>query len=650
MDNPILSIIIVNYNVRFFLEQCLYSVAHATQGLDCEVFVVDNNSYDNSCDMVRNKYPTVKLIENKENLGFSKANNQAIRVSQGKYILLLNPDTIVQEDTFRKIISFMDVTPDAGGVGVKMIDGNGIFLPESKRGLPRPMAAFYKIFGLSTLFPRSKRFGQYHLSYLDPNQIHEVDVLSGAFMMLRKSTLDKIGLLDETFFMYGEDVDLSYRIQLGGYKNYYFPHTTIVHYKGESTKKNSVNYVMVFYNAMEIFFRKHFQNKLTNIFSLGVKTAIYIRALLSILKRLLLLITLPAIDAILIWLFFYTVLPYWEMFRFGESDIYPPYYLTVVVPIYISIIIISVLYSGGYDKPYKLSNYLRGILIGSGTIFLLYSLLNEELRFSRALILFSMVLASVVLPLLRILYLKIRLKGTPKTTHKHSHIIIAGTHKEAEKTQQILDSSSHTYTIAGRVNNNPLDTSKLGTIVDLPEIVRLHKIDEIIFCSTSLTASEIIDSMMSPELSGVKFRISSPYGIAVIGSNSITTSEDLYNLKINSISKPTNLRLKRTLDIFLSLFIIISFPILFYSYNKSIKALSNAFKVLLAKKTWVGFTPNLEIPLPPIRQGVLYPTMTSKRTLSNKMQQNVNRVYAKDYKLTNDIYIIIRYWRHLGDK
>lgn len=232
-----LSIVVVNYNVKYFLEQCLHSVFKASEQLETEVFVVDNRSVDGSVQMVREKFPQVKLIENQQNVGFSKANNQAIRQAKGEYILLLNPDTVVEDDTFEKITAFMDAHPDAGGLGVKMVDGKGKFLPESKRGLPTPAVAFYKIFGLAALFPRSKTFGQYHLTYLSNDEVHSVDVLSGAFMLLRRTALDKVGLLDESYFMYGEDIDLSYRLTQGGFCNYYFPHTRIIHYKGESTKK-----------------------------------------------------------------------------------------------------------------------------------------------------------------------------------------------------------------------------------------------------------------------------------------------------------------------------------------------------------------------------------------------------------------------------
>lgn len=296
-----LSVVIVNYNVMHFLEQCLNSVRKAVKNIESEVFVVDNNSVDGSVKMVREKFPEVNLIVNPDNRGFSKANNQAIKIAKGEYVLLLNPDTVVEDDTFEKIIKFMDAHEDAGGLGVKMVDGKGKFLPESKRGLPTPAVAFYKIFGLSKLFPKSKIFGQYHLTYLNNDEIHEVDVLSGAFMLIRKPLLDKIGGLDESYFMYGEDIDLSYRITKEGYKNYYFPKTRIIHYKGESTKKSSINYVLVFYQAMIIFAKKHFSQKNAKLFSLLINMAVYFRAFLAILRRLADKVFLKMLDAVFIF-------------------------------------------------------------------------------------------------------------------------------------------------------------------------------------------------------------------------------------------------------------------------------------------------------------------------------------------------------------
>ncbi len=253
-----LTIVIVNYNARHFLELALRAVSKAIVGLDAEVFVVDNNSKDASVQMIKDTFPEVVLICNQENLGFSKANNLGIAQSSGEFVLLLNPDTIVAEDTFVKCLAFMHEQPKSGGLGVKMIDGTGKFLPESKRGLPTPWVSFCKMSGLANLFPKSSIFGRYHVRYLDKDKTHEVPVLSGAFMLLRKSVLDDIGGLDEDYFMYGEDIDLSYQITKAGFKNYYFADAPIIHFKGECTK-DELESVRVFYHAMVIFSKKHFK-------------------------------------------------------------------------------------------------------------------------------------------------------------------------------------------------------------------------------------------------------------------------------------------------------------------------------------------------------------------------------------------------------
>jgi GT2 family glycosyltransferase len=278
-----LSVIIVNYNVKYFLEQCLRSVLKASQYVEAEVFVVDNNSSDDSVAYLTPLFPEVTFISNKDNPGFSKANNQAIELAKGEYILLLNPDTVVAENTFSDVCRFMDEHPDGGALGVRMIDGFGSFLPESKRGFPSPWNSFCKIFGLSKIFPKSSFFGEYHLRYLEEDKTHEVDVLAGAFMLLRKSVLDKTGLLDDAFFMYGEDIDLSYRIILEGYKNYYFP-SPIIHYKGESTKKD-IKYVKTFYQAMLIFFNKHYPSH-RNLYAVFIYLAIYMRASIDMFGKL----------------------------------------------------------------------------------------------------------------------------------------------------------------------------------------------------------------------------------------------------------------------------------------------------------------------------------------------------------------------------
>jgi len=261
-----LSIIIVNYNVRYFLEQCILSVQEALKGISGEIIVVDNVSHDSSCEMVRSTFPDVILIENKENVGFSKANNQGVAIAQGEYVLILNPDTVVSEDTFSKILFFAKKKPNLGMLGVKLIDGTGKFLPESKRGLPTPKVAFNKLFGIS-----STTTGKYYATHLQEDESGTVDILVGAFMLMKRSIYNEVNGFDEDYFMYGEDIDLSYKLLKKGYQNFYFPSTQIIHYKGESTSKDA-KYLGSFYGAMRIFYKKHFRlNKIYDfIMSFGI--------------------------------------------------------------------------------------------------------------------------------------------------------------------------------------------------------------------------------------------------------------------------------------------------------------------------------------------------------------------------------------------
>lgn len=255
-----LSVVIVNYNVKHFLWQCLDSVSRAIKGLEADIYVVDNASEDGSIDYVRPSFPNVHYITNTDNSGFAKANNQAIRASKGELVLLLNPDTFIAEDCLRGCIQFFESHPRAGALGIHMINRDGSFARESRRGLPTPATAFYKIIGLNKLFPTSSRFARYHMGHLPEFADAPIEAVSGAFLMLRRQALEHVGLLDETYFMYGEDIDLSYRISQGGWECWYTPEL-MLHYKGESTQQTSFRYVYNFYNAMLIFFNKHFARR-----------------------------------------------------------------------------------------------------------------------------------------------------------------------------------------------------------------------------------------------------------------------------------------------------------------------------------------------------------------------------------------------------
>ena len=286
-----LSVIIVNYNVKYYLDQCIRSVLRAFEEMNtpAEIIVVDNHSADGSVDYLEQRYPQklypmVRFVRSAHNLGFARANNIAIRQSRGEYVLLLNPDTIVGEDALKASVDFMDVHEDAGAVGVRMLGAQGRRAMESRRGLPTPMVSFFKMLGFCNRWPHHRLFGKYYMGYLPWDEPSQIEVVSGAYCMLRRKALDEVGLLDEDFFMYGEDIDLSYRVLKGGYHNYYLP-VDILHYKGESTQKSSFRYVHVFYEAMPIFFRKHYSG-MTFLLSLPIKTAIYAKALMALVGML----------------------------------------------------------------------------------------------------------------------------------------------------------------------------------------------------------------------------------------------------------------------------------------------------------------------------------------------------------------------------
>ena len=648
-----LSIVIVNYNVRYFLEQCLHSVEEAIEGIEAEVFVVDNNSVDGSNTMVETKFPQFHLIANKENAGFSRANNQAIKIAGGEYILLLNPDTVLEHDTLKKCIQFMDEHPDAGGLGIKMVDGKGKFLPESKRGLPTPTVAFWKIFGLSSLFPKSKIFGKYHLGYLDNDETHEVDVLSGAFMMLRKTTIEKIGMLDESFFMYGEDIDLSYRITKGGFKNYYFPEARIIHYKGESTKKSSINYVFIFYNAMIIFAKKHFSQKNARLFSILIHVAIYLRAGAAIITRLFRQLIMPLTDLIIIYLGSLLIVDYWEtnvIYKIGGH--YPSTFLTVILPLYALIWVFAVFVSGGYDKPVKIRKIITGIMAGLIGILVLYALLPAELRFSRALIILSGTWALISLVMSRLILHFAGIRDYKLGYNQNKRFIIVGDSAEAGRVAELLHKTLVNPAFIGLVSvTEKTDKTEglIGSLNQITDIISIYKIDEIIFCAKDIPAQKIIDIMTVLQHNEVDFKIAPPESLSIIGSNSINTTGDLYVININSIGKPSNKRNKRLFDIGISLGLLPLAPLLMWVTKHPFRFILNIFSVLIGHRTWVGYHNRDDKSLPAIRRGVLNPTdVFPGKEIDDDTASRLNMLYARDYRMGSDLNIIWRGFRNMG--
>ena len=640
-----LSVIIVNYNVKYFLEQCLLTVQKALIGIESEIFVVDNHSVDGSVDMIRNSFPEVKLIANEDNVGFAVANNQAIELTQGEYVLLLNPDTVVREDSFSSCIEFMDSHSEAGALGVKMIDGKGNFLPESKRGLPTPEVALYKMLGLNKLFPRSKRFGKYHLGFLGEDDINEVDVLAGAYMFIRKKVLDEIGLLDETFFMYGEDVDLSYRITEAGYKNYYFPSTSIIHYKGESTKKMSVNYVFIFYRAMVIFARKHYNGAAAQLLTFFINSAIYVRAALAVIQRFLASSWLIIVDTLLLFLGMYFLKNYWEE-HIKFIDSYPKELMTIHVPYYIFFWVSTVYLSGGYQQPFSIKRVLRGIIVGSVLIAAVYGLMPNELRFSRALIILGAIWSLIAMLVVRLVVHYKRHKNLNFGSRSSLNTVVVGKADERARVAEMLKQSNATNQLLGFVSvDEETGDELLGTVERLEDLCEVYKIEEVIFCAKDLSSSEIMSWMAQIQDSDVNFKILPEKRYFVIGSNSKNTSGEFYTEEIRfNLGNDYNHRKKRLFDIGIAsgLLILCWLVLPVAKFRKNY--FRNALDVILGKRTWVTYDRTVSVAhLPNTKDGIFFVTDEVRRAaLTKDMRDKLNFLYAKNYSVEQDLTVLFK--------
>lgn len=640
-----LSVVIVNYNVAYFLEQCLNSVLKASKTCRTEIFVVDNNSKDESVEMVHEKFPEVHVIANKDNKGFSSANNQAIKKAKGKYILLLNPDTVVEETTFSKVVAFMNNKPLCGGLGVRMVDGKGNFLPESKRGLPTPKVAFYKIFGLSTLFPKSKKFGSYHLGYLDEYEVNEIAVLSGAFLCVRQETIEKIGLLDETFFMYGEDIDFSYRITKAGFKNYYFPKTTIIHYKGESTKKSSINYVFVFYKAMVIFAQKHFSKNNAKAFSLAINLAIYFRAGIALANRFI-KFSLPFfldLGIILTGLFLLTN-------NWKSSGIhFPDFVYNYSIPIYSITWVFCAMFLGVYDTKPKPTAIVKSTLLGTSIILLVYALLPKDWQFSRVFILIGslwVVSAHFIKICMTNLFQNDSLRYN---LSQEKHFIICGDQEESQRVKGLL---KETYPNIGQIKAIETNTNLSHQVTKYIYQDQGMTYNELIFCAKNITPSEIIRCMNELRGQELNFKIAQPDTSFIIGSNSIETRGDLYAMKINAIMRPDNLRSKRLFDLFAAAIGILATPLLIWFFQRKKQFLINLLMVFQGSVSFVGYCfessdeQDQNQKLPSLKKGLLNPL--SGNTINDyKIIDQVNINYAKEYSIRKDLQVLIKKWRYL---
>jgi hypothetical protein len=475
---------------------------------------------------------------------------------------------------------------------------------------------------------------------LDEHKNHEIDILSGAFMLMRSEALDKVGLLDETFFMYGEDIDLSYRIQLGGWKNYYCSDTSIIHYKGESTKKSSVNYVFVFYRAMVIFAEKHFSKNHAKSFSFLINMAIYFRAGLSVLKRLVLSIVPVLLDFLLILVGLYLLTNQWK-----TRDVhFPMNILWVSLPLYTSSWMFFSWIFGLYDKDYKIVNLLKSLAIGTIVILVVYALMPKDWQFSRLYILIGSCWVFTYFLISR-MFVSLYLKGNLGLINRIKSFAIIGDDEEYSRVNEILNHTDtgkiNTYRVSPTPNR---EENTIGTIDQLDQIADMIDIDEFIFCAKNTEAQRIIHWMSRLDAEKFDFKIAQPDTTFLIGSNSIESSGDLYVLNVNSITKSENKRLKRLLDLVLACCFIILSPFLFWFYRNKIKFLKNILEVLISKKSFVGYqietiNSNSSFFLPNLKKGII-PIETWFSRNSKIPSDKLNLIYARDYSILIDIKIL----------
>jgi len=539
----------------------------------------------------------------------------------------------------------MNDHPDAGGLGVKMIDGKGRFLPESKRGLPTPSVAFYKIFGLSALFPKSKIFGKYHLGYLSKDETHSIEVLSGAFMLMRKAVLDEVGLLDEDFFMYGEDIDLSYRIILGGYKNYYFHDARIIHYKGESTKKSSVNYVFVFYRAMVIFAKKHFAKRNAKTFGFFINLAIYIRAGIAIAQRFITKVFIFLADFAIIFSLL-LLLKSWYVSVSGIT--YQTELLMAAFASYTGTWMISSFINGGYDKPYSNFKNLRGIAIGTLIILMVYALLPESLRFSRALILLGTLTTTAYYLLSRNL---LNAASTSEAQIREGKIGIVANEKEFDRIEKLLTDSGFQRIKPLRISPEKDERGEEAHADRLAEIVSIYKLQTVIFSGLDVASQRIIGLMANTDSKRLQFKIAPPESAFIIGSNSIERGGNVFLMDLNAVNKASNKRRKQFLDFSVAMVLLLCSPFAIWGVQEKIGFFKNIFAVLGGRKSWVGYaeTKSPQADLPKIKSGVLSP-MDRIRFLKSpdETAKKLNAIYAREYGLRKDMAIISSGFSRLG--
>jgi hypothetical protein len=547
--------------------------------------------------------------------------------------------------------------PDAGALGVKMLDGSGKFLKESKRAFPSPLISLYKLTGLARLFPRSAVFARYHLGHLDESKDHPVDVLAGAFMLVRRAQLEATGGFDELFFMYGEDVDLSYRLQQqplpdgsGHYRNYYYSGTSIVHFKGESTRKASMNYVRMFYSAMSLFVKKHYGGANAGVFNFFIHLAIWARAALSALGRFIRAFGLPLIDAGLILLSFWLMKEIWA--EYVKPDVrYETRLLWIAFPAFSVVYLLSAYYAGLYDRWYRRVELIQSTLVATVVVLAAYALLPEHYRFSRGMILFGALLAFIFIGLLRRILVYTRVLSRHRQHQEPASTLVAASEKEFQELKQLLAEADLEHKLLGYIAVGDNNSKALGQWPNIAAVRRSIPFTELILVTGRLSYAEAIAAL--PQLPR-KLRIKWHHAgtRSIVGSDSKDSSgESLSKENGFRLADPHYRRLKRLMDVLMAILGILLWPIWILLVKKPLGLLRNSFQVLTGTKTWMGYADAQE-GLPALRPAVLGNNGLSKKenqALPAESLQMLDYWYAREYSVRQDLARLRYCWRKLGE-
>lgn len=646
------SVIIVNYNVRYFLEVCLHSVMHAAEGLAVEIIVVDNNSSDDSMEMVRAKFPSVVRIQNNDNKGFSKANNQGVAIAKGEYILFLNPDTVMPEDFFHKTVGYMDTHPEAGSVGPRLIDGKGVFAPDSKKSFPTLSVAIFKTTGLNKLFSRSPYINKYYAVHVGERETASVEVLSGCCMLVRKHVIDQIGgAFDEDYFMYCEDVDLAYRIQQAGYHNIYYPEATLIHYKGESTRKSTLSYVRIFNEALVTFVRKHYGRQKAGIFILFINFGIVLRAIFGAVKSVLKVLRMPLFDALVLWATLWLMSEFWVT-QVKAVKALPLHYMLATFPVYIFLWVFSMYLNSAYDSPYRALRIVRGMLIGSVFNLAYYGLLGPELRYSRALVMLSGLVGTVVLlGLHELLYRLGIFKFIPYEELPRKAVIVAGKEEYAD-TAATLQQVHYAPELQGRISTNGDEPDAIGNLDLMKPVLYTSGVNEVIFCMKNIRYEEMFRRMQEcgPRY---EYKIHLPGTQSFVGSNSSHTAGDLYTADLRyNLAAFSMQRNKRMVDLITALGFLVLSPILLFRVKEPAAFLNACWAVLMGKKTWVGYPSQPETAHLPVTKSYVLPPYNLMEDFapSGKVKIQLREEYAREYHPSTDVSFILKNFRWIGKK